>query len=45
MIVPQVLKDFLKRGPQNAQPKVVKFEYLVMPNGREKCLSQYVPLH
>jgi len=44
-IVTQDSKDFLKRGPQNGQPIVIKFEYLVMPTRRGKCLFEYVPLH
>lgn len=44
-IVPQDSKNFKKRGPQNGQPIVIKFEYLGVPIGREICLFQYVPLH
>jgi hypothetical protein len=37
MIAPQDSKDFLKRGPQNEQPRLVKFEYLVVLIGKGKC--------
>jgi len=42
MIVPH---DFWKGGIKNKQTGVIKFGYIIMLVGREKCWFQYVPLH
>ncbi len=39
------ITKFTKSKPETRQPKVGKFEYLVMPIGKGKCHFQHAPSH